>query len=356
MNDPTGVAALTSFDYDAVGQVTKITRPNGAYLQYTWDDARRLTKVQDNTGASVEYDRDAMGGNTARRIKNSGGTVLLSQTATFDELGRFLTFVGAATQTWTYGYDKTDNLVSVTDPRTNVYQRAFDPLNRLIRETDEETAQVNLTRNGKDEITAYADPRSLTTSYVRNGFGDVIQRASPDAGTAVTVVNALGKPTQITDGRGVVANLTYDNAGRLLTKQYPAATAENITYTWDSTVGGNMGVGRLTRIDDASGSVEWTYDALGRVTQEKNWHRHYDPTLGRYLQPDPLEFVDGPGIYAYAGLSPLMYIDPSGERITKERLRSIIEACILAWRLFTGDPNIKTIPRNPLPPMTRPTP
>src|SRR6266540_5806458 len=54
--DPTGVAALTSFDYDAVGQITKITRPNGAYLQYTWDDARRLTKVQDNTGASVEYE------------------------------------------------------------------------------------------------------------------------------------------------------------------------------------------------------------------------------------------------------------------------------------------------------------
>jgi len=51
--DPTGVAALTSFDYDAVGQITKITRPNGAYLQYTWDDARRLTKVQDNTGATA---------------------------------------------------------------------------------------------------------------------------------------------------------------------------------------------------------------------------------------------------------------------------------------------------------------
>jgi len=69
------------------------------------------------------------------------------------------------------------------------------------------------------------------------------------------------------DGR--LRHLTYDNAGRLLTKQYPAATAENIAYTWDATAGGNKGVGRLTRIDDASGSVEWTYDALGRVTQEK---------------------------------------------------------------------------------------
>jgi RHS repeat-associated protein len=22
-----------------------------------------------------------------------------------------------------------------------------------------------------------------------------------------------------------------------------------------------------------------------------NWHRHYDPSLGRYTQPDPLGFV-----------------------------------------------------------------
>jgi RHS repeat-associated protein len=30
-----------------------------------------------------------------------------------------------------------------------------------------------------------------------------------------------------------------------------------------------------------------------------NWHRHYDPSLGRYTQPDPLGFVDGPSVYAY---------------------------------------------------------
>jgi len=37
-----------------------------------------------------------MGNNRARRAKDPGGTVLLAQTATFDELGRLMTFVGAA--------------------------------------------------------------------------------------------------------------------------------------------------------------------------------------------------------------------------------------------------------------------
>ncbi|MEO1206472.1 MAG: RHS repeat-associated core domain-containing protein [Pseudomonadota bacterium] len=43
-----------------------------------------------------------------------------------------------------------------------------------------------------------------------------------------------------------------------------------------------------------------------------NWHRHYDPTLGRYTQPDPLGFVDGPSVYAYAKNNPQMYVDPDG--------------------------------------------
>lgn len=267
--DPSGLSAVTTIDYNVVGDVIKVTRPNGAYLQYTYDDGRRITKVEDNSGAYVEYDRDNLGNATARRIKDSGGTLQLSQTAAFDELGRLLKFIGASNQTWTHAYDKTSNRVAITDPRANVFGWTFDSVNRLIGTTDEDSYTVTLTRNGRDEITNYSDPRSLNTSFVRNGFGDVIQRTSPDTGATVYAYNALGKPTQITDGRGVVTNLTYDNAGRLLTKQYPAATSENITYTWDATAGGNKGKGRVTKVEDASGSVEWTFNALGQVTQEK---------------------------------------------------------------------------------------
>jgi RHS repeat-associated protein len=46
-----------------------------------------------------------------------------------------------------------------------------------------------------------------------------------------------------------------------------------------------------------------------------NWHRHYDPVTGRYIQPDPLRFVDGPSIYAYAVSSPFMKTDRDGLHI-----------------------------------------
>ena len=267
--DPSGLAATTSMAYNAVGDITQLRRPNGAYLQYSYDDARRVTGVQDNSGATIAYDRDNMGNITARRVTDLGGTLQFAQTAVFDELGRLLQFVGASNQTWSHGYDRTDNRVSVTDPRSNVVGWSFDALNRLVGTTDEEGAAVALARNGKDEITRYTDPRSLNTTYVRNGFGDVIQRASPDSGTTVYSYNALGKPVQITDARGIVTNLSYDSAGRLLAKQYPAAPAENVIYTWDGTSSGNKGKGRLTQIQDAAGAVEWTYNSLGQVIQEK---------------------------------------------------------------------------------------
>ncbi|MEQ1710705.1 MAG: RHS repeat-associated core domain-containing protein [Hyphomicrobium sp.] len=43
-----------------------------------------------------------------------------------------------------------------------------------------------------------------------------------------------------------------------------------------------------------------------------NWHRHYDPAIGRYTQPDPLGFVDGPSVYAYVKNSPGELVDPDG--------------------------------------------
>ena len=62
--------------------------------------------------------------------------------------------------------------------------------------------------------------------------------------------------------------MTYDNAGRMLTKTFPAATAENVTYTYDNVTAPNKGKGRLTGITDQTGSTALVYDARGNVVTE----------------------------------------------------------------------------------------
>jgi RHS repeat-associated protein len=95
-------------------------------------------------------------------------------------------------------------------------------------------------------------------------------------------------------------------------------------------------LGRTIRITDAAKATVWQatwlpwvapYQITGALTLDArfpgqcyqleaglhyNWHRHYDPTLGRYTQADPLGFVGGPSVYGYARESPQQYIDPDG--------------------------------------------
>ncbi|MEQ1713397.1 MAG: RHS repeat-associated core domain-containing protein [Hyphomicrobium sp.] len=59
-----------------------------------------------------------------------------------------------------------------------------------------------------------------------------------------------------------------------------------------------------------------------------NWHRHYDPTIGRYTQPDPLGFVDGPSVYAYARNAPGEFVDPDGRIIQGVIIREVIKQCL----------------------------
>ena len=40
--------------------------------------------------------------------------------------------------------------------------------------------------------------------------------------------------------------------------------------------------------------------------------RYYNAEIGRFLQPDPIGYIDGMNMYAYVGNNPLTWIDPSG--------------------------------------------
>jgi RHS repeat-associated protein len=166
--------------------------------------------------------------------------------------------------------------------------------------------------------------------------------------------------TGIIDERGVeIGTYAYDTKGRATSSQGPAGAdlttlvfddvnhkvtvtnplTRQTAYTFDDTQQFNR---RLTQIDGiatancAATNTAYAYDTNGFRSQESatqsldarfpgqwfqietglayNWHRHYDPTTGRYTQPDRLRFIDGPSRYAYVANSPQMDIDPEGLR------------------------------------------
>ncbi|MBS7662409.1 RHS repeat protein [Pseudomonas lalucatii] len=289
--------STTAFEHDAVGLITKVTRGDGSWLSYTWDGARRLTKISNNLGKTVEYDLDPMGNRTAQRLKDASNNLTQQQTWVYDELGRLLRAVGAAGQTSRYQYDLNDNPSASTNPRQFSHSQAYDALDRLVSNTDPLGGVTTLAYDGQDNLTEVKDPRGVTTRYVYDGLGNLTQLISPDSGTTTYSHDAAGNVISKTDANGVVTTYSYDALNRLTGRQYPASPALNVQYHYDMTAEGNHGIGRLTAVQDASGVLGYRYDARGNLVEQIR-----SVAVGGVDQYDRLG-------YAYDGANQLTRID-----------------------------------------------
>jgi RHS repeat-associated protein len=61
-----------------------------------------------------------------------------------------------------------------------------------------------------------------------------------------------------------------------------------------------------------------------------NYHRYYDPSLGRYLRPDPVGLKGDINLFVYANQNPINLIDPMGLKPTCEELDENYKACVKA--------------------------
>lgn len=260
--------STTSFEHDAIGQITKVTRGDGSWLQYTWDGARRLTRITNNLGESVEHDYDPMGNRTAQRLKDASSSLTQQQTWVYDELGRLLRSVGAQGQTSQYGYDLNGNPTLSTTPKQHSTNSSYDALNRLVSSTDPRNGNTALGYDAQDNLTRLTDPRGITTRYEYDGLGNLKKLISPDSGTTIYTHDAAGNVTSKTDARGVVTTYSYDALNRLIARQYPATPVLNVQYHYDMTAEGNHGIGRLTAVQDASGILGYHYDARGNLVEQ----------------------------------------------------------------------------------------
>jgi RHS repeat-associated protein len=261
---------LTTYTYIGSGQPNVITLPDSSTIDYDYDTAQRVTKITNTGGETVNYTLDAMGDVTAMSIKDSGGTVKKSYTATYDVLGDRLTLVGAGgvSQTTSYAYDGMRNRTSTTNANSKQWQQAWDELLRPTTATDPLTHTAAPTYNNLDAIIAQTDFNGYSTSYTRDAFGNAIGRTSPDTGAWSFAFDEDNNLTGITDARSVATANTFDAVDRLTGVSITGFASEAETFTYDSTTSGNKGIGRLTSFTDESGSTARVYNNFGNITSE----------------------------------------------------------------------------------------
>ncbi|MBP9172248.1 MAG: hypothetical protein KBG48_33100 [Kofleriaceae bacterium] len=362
-------AEVHQYAYDAAGQLTRLTRPNGTSTDYGYDVRGRAASLADRGpgGAAlwqVQYGTDASGRRTS--AQESGPGWFRTLTYQYDPLGRLVqeTLVdghpsGQRVSTWSYDavgnrlvedvrrgtsvarvdstYDDNDRLLGETGTGPAVTY-SYDAAGQLLARTDGagtstfsyDAAHRLVAATTPTTSVAYSyDPDGLRQSQTVDGVTTrFVTDPTFEHAQVIAEVAADGSETHYTYGLtrlarhrgGASAYLHSDALGSLRAATSSAGTlAERWNYHAFGTVD--------SHVDDAGQAVPLTgADAHSFLFAGEQYSpslnlyylraRHYAPAIGRFTQADTYRGRDREPLtlhrYGYAHGNPITGRDPSG--------------------------------------------
>jgi RHS repeat-associated protein len=345
-----GVSKPVRLRYDKDGRTTATRFPNGVTMDAAYDDADRVLSItsgkagvsplqkfryaydvtspvaretrlrtamfDDVDGEKTTYAYDALARlDVAKTTRNSDGVTLAQYDYDVDGNGNRTKLVTSgsaiANGTWTYSYNQANQLVQRVRP-SGTHNYAYDA--NAQQTTD--NVSVGLTYNLRDQSTAITgNPQDFL------GLGQS-ERIKDNTVTLHHNVLGLGWRSAGT----VTQYFTRDEDGTPLSQRGTAAGY----YLRDA-------LGSITGLTDAAGTLthKHKYDPYGNVTASTGNELHlrfaggyqgtaglihfgerfYNPDIGRWTQPDPLDQTgdlrEG-NRYVYAGADPVNMTDRHG--------------------------------------------
>ena len=336
--DPNGIK--TSFTRNAFGQVTQETSPDRGISTFTYDAAGDLASVTDGRGQRIDFTRDIsgrvltktpVGRPLSERVTYTYDTPAITGSASIGRLSRIDDGSGVTR----FAYDHRGNLVTrfqklVGTPDWVALRYAYDLADRIETMTYPSGRQVRYLRDAKGRVVGV---RTRASSAVAT-WTIVSQNISYEPFAALkTISYGNGDRMIVTtgddgrmDGRRLyrladgsnISHLTYaydadDNLTRI-TDRLDATKTRSFAYD---------AVGRLSRVTLASGDMQRTdyvYDANGNKTRELRRPLPTDPpsvaAVDRYtLAPGSNRLAK---IVTPNGNRTLGY-DPRGNMLTEAR-------------------------------------
>jgi len=318
-----GTTVLASAAYVPFGGVESWTWGNGEPYDRTFDLDGRVKTVTIGPAAGVYPD--------------------LSEVFGYDSLNRLLTANLAAGQTQSFTYDANGNRTNATINAASTTYTYPTTSHRLSSLSGATTRSFTYDNAGN-----LASSAGITYTY--DGRGRTKQ-----AGTATYAINELGQRVKKNNGTDVF--FAYDEAGHLIGEydatgapieetvwlgdlpvavMKPNGASFDVFYVWSD----NLGTPR--EITDTANQERWEWPnadpfgnnlpnenpaGLGVFTYnlrfpgqyydaEKgsnyNYFRDYDPSIGRYIESDPVSLKGGLNTYAYVSGNPILAWDDFG--------------------------------------------
>jgi len=263
----TGGILTTRYVYDPAGNLLTVILPDGSATTSSYDTAHRLIGTTDLLGQTVAYTLDAQGNRTVTTIANAAKLVQSHHASSYDALGRLLLDTGGVGQQTAFTYDANGNTLTITDPLSHTTTQTFDALNRLTASTDSTGGITTTAYDTQDHPKTVTPPNNGKTIYTYDGFGEVIETSSPDTHNTVYLYDADGNVSEKLDATRAIVNYSYDALDRVTAAVFPADAPENVAYTYDQ-AGYGFGIGRLTSLKDAVGTLTKTYDERGNLLSD----------------------------------------------------------------------------------------
>ena len=170
---------------------------------------------------------------------------------------------GPAQDTTTvFQYDPVGNLTRVTDSLNHSQTFIYDPLHRRKEIVDAKNGRTTFEYDARDNLIKVVDQRLLVTTYHPNLAGLTTETVSPDSVVEKAIFGSSDLLGCFSDRSGD-ARILYDSLGRAYQIGY--SDGRIIKYDYDI---GTFGIGRLGKITDQSGSIDFEYNQDGQVVSE----------------------------------------------------------------------------------------
>jgi RHS repeat-associated protein len=229
----------TTFAYDSMNRLTKITYPDSTFVQFGYDSRGRRTSVTDQNAKITAY--------------------------AYDDADRLISVTDAQTPTHgvtQYAYDTENNLTSITDALNRQTLFHYDAERRLDHTTFPSTLIESYGYDAANNLTSKTDRNNQTIIYNYDALGRLTSKSYPDGSGVSYTYDLAGRMTEVQDGTGTYG-FTYDNMGRLTqtTTDYAfdAAGAYSMEYGYDAASN------RLSMTDPQSQATSYVYDVLNRL-------------------------------------------------------------------------------------------